>query len=118
MTTQWWIYLIRCADDSLYTGIATDVERRFNQHKEANGKGAKYLRGKGPLKLELKMPVASRGLALKTELKIKKLSKTKKEELINKPELLKKIIQKLEKVNEPISEIQEETEAGKNCSRP
>lgn len=99
MTAKWWIYLVRCADDSLYTGIAMDVERRFKEHRETNGKGAKYLRGKGPLTLALKMPVGSRGLALKTEIKIKKLKKTEKEKLIKSPEQLKEIIQKLEELS-------------------
>ena len=70
---KWWVYMIRCADGSLYTGIAMDVERRFREHQEMNGKGAKYLRGKGPLLLVLKTPAGSRGMALRAEMRIKKL---------------------------------------------
>ena len=44
--TYWFLYVIRCADDSLYTGVSTDVNRRLSVHRA--GKGAKYLRGKGP----------------------------------------------------------------------
>jgi putative endonuclease len=99
ISSTWWIYLVRCADDSLYTGIAMDVERRFHEHQETNGKGAKYLRGKGPLLLVLKMPVGARSLALKTEMKIKKLKKAQKEKLIKSPRRLKEIIQKLELIS-------------------
>jgi putative endonuclease len=95
-TANWWIYIVRSADDSLYTGIAIDVERRFKEHQEPDGKGAKYLRGKGPLQLALKMPVGPRGLALKVEMKIKKLKKTEKEKLIDTPERVKEIIRELE----------------------
>lgn len=84
---------MRCADNSLYTGIAADVDRRFAEHRD--GKGAKYLRGRGPLLLVLKMPVGSRGQALKTEMKIKKLKKTEKEKLIKTPELLNQLIETL-----------------------
>lgn len=97
MVDQWWVYIIRCADDSLYTGIAMDVERRFKEHRELNGKGAKYLRGKGPLRLVLKVPAGSRGAALKAEMKIKKLKKSQKEKLIKSPELVNDIIEKLGK---------------------
>ncbi len=97
MTAKWWIYIVRCADNSLYTGIAMDVERRFREHQELNGKGAKYLRGKGPLLLAMKMPVGPRGLALRTEIKIKKLKKAEKEALIDSPERVKEIIEELDK---------------------
>lgn len=76
----WYIYLIRCNNNSLYTGITTDVERRFNEH--CLGKGAKYLRGKGPLKLVLQNEVGSKSEAAKLEYYIKKLPKLKKEELL------------------------------------
>ncbi len=73
--------MIRCGDGSLYTGIATDVTRRFAEH-QAN-KGAKYLRGRGPLQLVYTQVVDSRSTALKMESQIKKLSKTEKEKLIS-----------------------------------
>ncbi|MBD2779035.1 GIY-YIG nuclease family protein [Xenorhabdus szentirmaii] len=79
-TPNWYIYLIRTRDGTLYTGITTDVSRRFTQH--TSGKGAKALRGKGPLTLVYTSLVRSQGLALKVEFRVKKLSKKQKERLI------------------------------------
>ena len=79
---DWYLYLVRCHDGSLYTGITTNVARRFAEHQENNGAGAKYLRGRGPLTLVLQKKLGSRSLALGVESKIKKLSKERKEELI------------------------------------
>ncbi|TLS76387.1 GIY-YIG nuclease family protein [Mariprofundus erugo] len=76
----WFIYLIRCRDGQLYTGITTDVERRLSEHRA--GKGAKYLRGRTPLSLAFSQQVGSHSDALKMERSIKKLSKTEKEKLI------------------------------------
>ncbi|MCP5051766.1 MAG: GIY-YIG nuclease family protein [bacterium] len=92
---EWWVYIIRCKDGSLYTGIATDVERRLREHEENNGKGAKFLRGRGPLEMVLEKKVGPHGLALKVERKIKKMRKIKKEELIEKPGLLEKMVEGL-----------------------
>ena len=77
---DWYLYMIRCRDGSLYTGIATDVETRLADHR-AN-KGAKYLRGRGPLKLVFKKQIGEKGRALKAEHKLKRLPKHKKEALI------------------------------------
>ncbi len=79
---DWHLYLVRCRDGSLYTGITTDVARRFAEHQENNGAGAKYLRGRGPLALVFQKQLGSRSLALAVESKVKKLSKARKEELI------------------------------------
>ena len=81
---QWSVYVVRCSDGALYTGIATDVRRRIAEHGKRDGKGAKYLRGKGPLRLVFEQAVESKGLALKIESQIKKLPKARKEELIEK----------------------------------
>ena len=78
---NWYLYIIRCRHGSLYTGIATDVERRFAEH-QAN-KGSKYLRGRGPLELVFKKQVGKRELALKIERLVKKLSRVKKEKIVN-----------------------------------
>lgn len=80
MNNKWFLYIIRCKDNSLYTGITTDINRRFLQHKE--GKGAKYTRAKGVLKIESIFSFENRSLASKEEIRIKKLSKNKKEEII------------------------------------
>lgn len=77
---DWYLYMVRCRDGSLYTGIATDVERRFAEHQA--GMGAKYLRGRGPLKLVYTKQIGKRGLALKVEHRIKKLPKHKKDQLV------------------------------------
>lgn len=77
---DWYLYMIRCRDGSLYTGIATDVDRRLVEHE--NNKGSKYLRGRGPLKLVWQKRVGKRGQALKLENKVKELSRQEKEELI------------------------------------
>lgn len=76
----WSLYLIRTADNSLYTGITTDVARRFMQHQ--SGKGAKALRGKGELTLAFSAPVGERSLALRMEYRIKQLTKRQKERLV------------------------------------
>ena len=80
--SDWHLYLVRCHDGSLYTGITTDVARRFAEHQGNKGEGAKYLRGRGPLKLVFQKKLGSKSLALAVESKVKKLSKARKEELI------------------------------------
>lgn len=80
--TQWWVYIIRCAKGQLYTGITTDVARRFAEHSDGAPKGAKFLRGKGPLALVYQEPQADRSSASKREAAIKKLNKTQKLALI------------------------------------
>ncbi len=80
---NWFLYLIRCKHGRLYTGITTDVERRFEEHKSGDKKGSKYLRGKASLKLVLKKKIGNKSLALRIEAKVKKLSKMKKELLVD-----------------------------------
>ncbi|MGD8990058.1 MAG: GIY-YIG nuclease family protein [Desulfobacterales bacterium] len=77
---KWYVYMLRCRDDSLYTGIATDVERRYAEHQ--SNQGAKYLRGRGPLSIVFKHRVGQRSRALKVERNIKRLPKKKKEALV------------------------------------
>jgi putative endonuclease len=66
----WYVYVLECADGSLYTGIARDVERRATQHNE--GRGAKYTRGRGPVKVLACSPALARGPALELEATVKK----------------------------------------------
>jgi len=80
---DWYLYLVRCRDGSLYTGITTNVARRFAEHQGNGDAGAKYLRGRGPLVLVFQKKIGSRSLALGVESKVKKLSKARKEELIS-----------------------------------
>lgn len=81
----WYLYMIRCKDNSLYTGITLDIQRRFEEHQDiaGSGKGAKFLRGKGPLALVYSTSVATHSAALKLEYKTKKMSKAKKEGMIS-----------------------------------
>ncbi len=88
----WFLYLIRCKDNSLYTGITTDIKRRFNEHQSNDRKGSKYLRGKAPLKLVLKKKIGNKSLASKVEAKVKKLPKAKKELLVKGKIKIKEII--------------------------
>jgi len=78
----WTVYIIRCDDGSLYTGIALDVGRRLLQHESGPG-GAKYLRGRGPLTLEFQAPVGDRRSASQAEHLVKKLARPVKERLIS-----------------------------------
>jgi len=92
---DWHLYLVKCHDGSLYTGITTDVARRFAEHQENNGTGAKYLRGRGPLTLVFQKKLGSRRLALGVELQVKKLSKARKEELIKSDTRVDEIIKQV-----------------------
>jgi len=76
----WFVYLIRAADNRLYTGITTDVARRVQQHQK--GTGAKALRGRGELTLAFSQEVGERSLALRIEYRIKQLTKRQKERLV------------------------------------
>ncbi len=81
MKAEWSLYLVRCRKGSLYTGITTDVERRFEEH--CNGSGAKYLRGRGPLRLEFQCNIGNRSDALRFEHMVKRLDKAGKEALLS-----------------------------------
>lgn len=78
----WYLYLVRCANGHLYTGVTTDVARRFSEHQSGGIKSAKYLRGKGPLTLMYQEKVGTRSDALKREIAVKKLSRAQKLALI------------------------------------
>jgi len=80
MENTWYLYILRCGDGSLYTGITTDVDRRLEAHR--SGQGAKYTRGRGPLTLAYRETCGSHSDALKRELAVKRLTKGEKEALI------------------------------------
>ena len=84
MTTQptWYLYLIRCTNNSLYTGITTDLDRRFAEHQSQGQKCAKYLRGKAPLELVFTTEVGTKSDASRLEIRLKKCSKATKEKLV------------------------------------
>jgi predicted GIY-YIG superfamily endonuclease len=80
MDAPWFVYILRCHDGSLYTGITTDLARRSAQHNA--GRAARYTRGRGPVTVVYHESHASRGLALRREANVKTLSRRRKEELI------------------------------------
>ena len=80
MEKNWNVYILRCGDGSLYTGIAVDVLSRLATH--CSGRGAKYTRGRGPLELVYREECGTNSDALKRELEIKALTRTEKELLI------------------------------------
>jgi len=77
----WHVYIIRCSDNSLYTGITTDIERRFRQHAE--GRGARYFRGRQPLQLVYLEHDHCRSSAARREAQIKKMNRADKELLVS-----------------------------------
>lgn len=81
--TRWSVYMIRCADGSLYTGATTDVERRFREHAAQKGRGARYLRGRMPLQLVYHHEVGAQSAALRLEYRIKQLSAARKRLLVD-----------------------------------
>lgn len=91
MTKQWSLYLIRTRQGALYTGITTDVRRRFDEHCDT-GKGAKYLRGRGPLALVYETKIGNRALALKIEYRMKRLKKKIKEQIVSEKPKEKRLI--------------------------
>lgn len=82
---MWYLYILRCGDGSLYTGITTDVEKRLEVHRA--GKGAKYTRGRGPLELVYREECGTHSAALKRELEIKAMPREEKQRIIGKPEI-------------------------------
>lgn len=80
--TEYSVYIVRCADDTYYTGIAADVARRMIEHG-SSPRGAKYLKGRGPLQLVFSEAVGNRSKALRVEYRIKQLTRGDKEALID-----------------------------------
>jgi putative endonuclease len=81
-STEFSVYIVRCADDTYYTGIAADVTRRIVEH-ESSPRGAKYLKGRGPLQLVYAEAVGDRSRASQLEYRIKQLDRSDKEALIS-----------------------------------
>lgn len=77
----WYVYIVQCADNSLYTGIAKDIEARLTQHNA--GLGAKYTRARGPVTLVYREIAENRGAALRKELEIKRLKASEKRALVS-----------------------------------
>ncbi|MET0594114.1 MAG: GIY-YIG nuclease family protein [Polyangiaceae bacterium] len=82
---RWFLYLARCADGTIYTGIARDVKARIAAHDA--GRGARYTRGRGPLTVCATRRCASQSEALRLEHAVKRLPRAHKERLLNPPRL-------------------------------
>lgn len=78
----WYVYLLRCSDNSLYTGITTDLERRLQEHNSCDKRGARYTRARRPVQLVYFEKQVDRSLACKRESALKKLSRLGKERLV------------------------------------
>ena len=74
----WFVYMLRCADGTLYTGITTDIDRRLAEHNGEGGLGARYTRSRRPVMLAYSEPAASRAEASRREAAIKQLDRTRK----------------------------------------
>ena len=77
---EWYVYMLLCEDNTIYTGITNDLKKRFDNH--ISGKGAKYLRGRKPLEIVYTENFKNRSMATKREMEIKKLNRKEKEALI------------------------------------
>lgn len=82
---RYWVYIVACRDGTYYTGIATDIERRLLEHNGTTGKankGARYTASRRPVSLVYAVPLPHRSDALKEEMRIKRMSRTQKMQLI------------------------------------
>ncbi|USF25815.1 hypothetical protein N510_000731 [Firmicutes bacterium ASF500] len=77
---SWYVYILRCGDGTLYTGITDNIPRRLAAHQA--GRGAKYTRGRGPLELVYQEEAPDKPAALRREIEIKRFKRTEKERLI------------------------------------
>lgn len=82
VSKEWTVYMLRCADGSLYTGVTTDAARRLAEHNGAGGKGARYTRVRRPVQLVWQEGGHDRRSALQREWALKRLSRTAKERLL------------------------------------
>jgi len=90
---NWYVYIARCADDSLYCGIALDVDERIAMHNA--GTGAKYTAGRGPLAVVYRRRCSEKGFALRLEHAIKQLPRSEKEALLAEPARVTSIVRRL-----------------------
>ena len=97
VVSQWYLYIVRCRKGTLYTGIATNVARRFGEHQSNSIKAAKYLRGRGPLALVFEKAVGpNRRVALILERQIKILPKFRKEAMLVRPDIIDEMMARAE----------------------
>ena len=82
---SWYVYIVKCADKTLYTGVTTDLERRIHEHNHCANKGAKYTKVRRPVHLVYHEPLKCRSSACQREAAIKKLTRPQKLLLISTP---------------------------------
>ncbi len=82
MNDSWIVYMVRCSDNSLYTGITKDIDKRIKEHNSASKLGAKYTRSRTPVTLVYTENIKTRSQAAKRECEIKKMDKKAKEMLL------------------------------------
>ncbi len=92
--SDWYLYVVKCRDGTLYTGISTDVDRRLAEHRQGGNAGARYLKGRAPLTLVMRHKLGSRRLAAKVENLVKKLSKANKEKMISAPAYFDELVRR------------------------
>ncbi len=80
---DWFLYVIRCADGTLYAGVTTDVARRFAEHASGGPRAAKYLRGRAPLDLVFWTKIGPKSTALSLERRFKTLPRTRKQAIFS-----------------------------------
>lgn len=90
------VYMLRCSDNSLYTGITNDFEKRYQTHISQGKDAAKYTKSRKVVSVVAAWETESRSNALKLEIRIKKLTKEKKELLVQKPELVYDLVRDIE----------------------
>ena len=78
---DWFVYILKCVDETFYTGVTQNVDVRLHVHN--TGKGAKYTKGRLPVELIYFKKIGNRGAALKEEVRIKKLTRRQKRELVD-----------------------------------
>ena len=76
---DWYLYILRCNDGTLYTGITTNVDRRLREHRQGGTRGAGYMRGRVPLEVVYSRQLPDRSTASRAEYAVKQLPKTRKE---------------------------------------
>ncbi len=79
---MWYVYLVRCADETLYCGITTDVRRRLDQHNGLKPGGARYTRSRRPVRLEMYAEQPDRSAAARLESRIQRLPRSRKAEAL------------------------------------
>ena len=81
MTTRWFVYMVRCADDTLYTGVTTDIERRLHEHN-GSARGARYTRSRRPVTMVWQEESENRAAACRREYEVRHYDRLKKLDLL------------------------------------